>query len=93
MIKECGTMSKRLLLKTLLKAKDKGVSYFSVAIQVKDNPKPEVIIFGNENFENKLEYYDKTYDENLEHKHAENIKIVGYSTSNDFETIEKKLLK
>lgn len=39
--------------------------------------KPELIINQRENFEFKLDYYAKTYDDNLEHKHAKGIKIVG----------------
>ena len=40
---------------------------------------PEMITNPVENLEKKIEYYKVTYGENLEHKHAEGIKIVGYS--------------
>ena len=40
---------------------------------------PEMITNPVENLEKKLEYYKSTYDDNLEHRHAKGIKIVGYS--------------
>lgn len=40
---------------------------------------PELIINPPENLEKKLAYYKATYDENLNHKHAEGIRIVGYA--------------
>lgn len=44
-----------------------------------DFEEPEMIVNPAVNLENKLEYYKKNYDENLEHKHAEGIRIVGYT--------------
>lgn len=40
---------------------------------------PEIIINPFENLEKKLEYYKNTYNENLEHKNAKGIKIIGYT--------------
>ena len=40
---------------------------------------PEMITNPVENLEKKIEYYKATYGDNLEHKHAKGIKIVGYS--------------
>ena len=40
---------------------------------------PEMITNPVENLEKKLEYYKNTYGDNLEHRHAKGIKIVGYS--------------
>lgn len=40
---------------------------------------PEIIINPPENLEKKLEYYQQTYGDDLEHKHAKGIKIIGYS--------------
>lgn len=39
--------------------------------------KAELIINQRENFEYKLDYYSRTYNDNLEHKFAPGIKIVG----------------
>ena len=48
-------------------------------IEMSGFPKPELITNPVENLEMKLEYYKKTYDEDLEHKHAKGIKIIGYT--------------
>lgn len=51
----------------------------SLLIEMPGFPKPEMITNPVENLEKKLEYYKKTYDKNLEHKHAKGIKIIGYT--------------
>lgn len=51
----------------------------SLLIEMPEFPKPEMITNPVENLEMKLEYYRKTYDENLEHRHAKGIKIIGYT--------------
>lgn len=38
---------------------------------------PELITNPPANIEKKLAYYKATYDENLEHKHAKGIRIIG----------------
>ncbi len=48
-------------------------------IEMPDFPKPELITNPVENLEKKLEYYKKTYGEDLEHKHAKGIKIINYT--------------
>lgn len=48
-------------------------------IEMPDFPQPELIINPVANLEKKLEYYKKTYNQNLEHKHAKGIKITGYT--------------
>jgi len=40
---------------------------------------PELITNPVVNLSKKLDYYKNTYDDNLEHKHAKGIKIVGYT--------------
>lgn len=51
----------------------------SLLIEMPGFPKPEMITNPVENLALKLEYYKKTYDEQLEHKHAKGIKIIGYT--------------
>ena len=51
----------------------------SLLIEMPGFPKPEMITNPVGNLEKKLEYYKKTYDENLEHKHAKDVKIIGYT--------------
>lgn len=48
-------------------------------IEMPDFEEPEMIVNPAVNLQKKLEYYKKTYDESLEHKHAKGIKIVGYT--------------
>ena len=48
-------------------------------IEMPDFEEPEMIINPLVNLEKKLDYYKKTYDENLEHKYAKGIKIIGYT--------------
>ncbi|WP_338749800.1 hypothetical protein [Bacillus sp. FJAT-52991] len=40
---------------------------------------PELITNPPANLAKKLEYYKATYDENLNHKHAKGIRIIGYT--------------
>lgn len=42
-------------------------------------PEPELITNPAVNLEKKLAYWRKTYDENLEHRHAKGIKIIAYT--------------
>ncbi len=42
---------------------------------------PELITNPVVNLKKKLDYYRKTYDENLEHKYSKGIKIIGYTFS------------
>ncbi len=46
-------------------------------IEMPGFPMPELITNPVANLNKKLEYWKKTYDKNLEHKHAKGIKIVG----------------
>jgi hypothetical protein len=48
-------------------------------IEMPDFEEPEMIINPVVNLEKKLDYYKKTYDENLEHKYAKGIRIIGYT--------------
>ena len=46
-------------------AKELGYNYVAVKVDMQGFEKPEIIINSKENFEEKLEYYKKAYDENL----------------------------
>lgn len=52
----------------------------------------EVIINSKDNYDKKAEYYEKTYDENLYHRHAKEIRIVGYTFGYNFAEIQEDLL-
>lgn len=51
-------------------------------------PKNELIINVRANFRVKLDYYKKTYDENLKHKYASKIRIIAYIDGNNLEDFE-----
>lgn len=52
---------------------------------------PEYIINANENFKDKLAYYDKTYDNNLNHRFAKGMRICGCTYGETFKEIEDDL--
>lgn len=73
-------------------AKENGAKYVAVKIQMQGFEEPEVIINKRENFDTKLEYYKKAYNEDLTLKTFNGIKIVGFTFANCFEGIEKDLV-
>lgn len=73
-------------------AKFNKMDYVGVLIEMDGFPQPEVIINKAENIDSKLAYYKKTYDENLNHKFAPGIRIVGFSYGQNFADIEHDLI-
>jgi len=55
------------------------------------NGSVETIINHCENFSEKIRYYSLVYDENLNHKFSDGIKIVGWAFGDTFDDIEKEL--
>jgi hypothetical protein len=72
-------------------AKKENAKFVAVRIEMQGFPEAEVIINPIINADSKLEYYQKTYDENLNHIHAKGIKIVGCTFGNDWNEIEEDL--
>lgn len=73
-------------------AANKDQKYVAVKIQMEGFEKPEIIINENENFQTKLEYYKKAYNDDLTLKSFNGIKIIGFSYGNSFNDIEKDLI-
>lgn len=73
---ELNTMSE---LEAVVKEAIEKESHLSLLIEMPGFELPEMITNPTVNLEKKLEYYKNTYDENLEHKHAKGIRIVGYT--------------
>ena len=69
-----------------------GVNYIGVRIQMQGFDEPEVIINPKENFEAKLEYYKKAYNEDLTLKTFNGIKIVGFEYGDSFNEVADWLL-
>jgi len=67
---------------------NEGYQYVGVLIQMEGFPMPELIINENANFDKKLEYYKKTYDENCNHKFAKGIKIIDACCGDYLESLE-----
>lgn len=73
-------------------AKELEVKYIGVAVDTEGLEKPEVIITPIENFDKKLEFYKKTYDNDLNHKFSKDkIRIIEFVYGDDFAEIEKLL--
>jgi len=64
-------------------AKETSCKYIAVKIQMQGFEKPEVIINEKENFETKLAYYKKAYNEDLTLKTFNGIKIVNFAFGSD----------
>lgn len=64
-----------------------GVNYIGVRIQMTGYDEPDVIINPRENFESKLEYYKKAYNEDLTLKTFNGIKIIGCVYGDSFQEI------
>jgi uncharacterized protein involved in tolerance to divalent cations len=74
-----GELEKISDLEFIIKTAMKTKQSVGVFIEMPGFESPEIIINPVENLEKKLEYYKNTYDENLKHKYAEGIKIIGYT--------------
>ena len=62
--------------------------YIGVRIETRGSEKPEIIINPTENFEVKLEYYKKAYNNDLTLKSFNGIKITGFIYGYDFAEIQ-----
>lgn len=85
-------LTMQYLINCFNRAKELGEKYVAVLISMEGFPSNEVIINDNENIDTKLAYYQKTYDEDLNHKFAKGIKIVGFTFGNSFDDIEMDLV-
>ena len=69
-----------------------NAKYIGVKIEMKDFPKPEIIINERENFDKKIKYYISAYNDDLTLKTFNGIKIVGFTYGNNLNEIEKDLI-
>lgn len=84
-------LTARNLINCFETAKRLNYKYVAVKIDMQGFAKPEIIINRKENFDDKLEYYLKAYDENLVLKANNGIRIIGFMYSDTFEDIEEDL--
>jgi len=73
-----GELEKMSDLEFIIKQAIRSKISVGVFIEMHGFEMPEIIINPPENLEKKLEYYKATYNENLEHKNAKGIRIIGY---------------
>lgn len=73
-------------------AKKNGQRYIGMIIEMPDFPCHEIIINEYPNFDKKLEYYKKAYNEDLTLKAFNKIKIIGFTFGQSFADIERDLI-
>ncbi|MGF1438739.1 hypothetical protein ACQUW6_32100 [Bacillus thuringiensis] len=64
-----------------------NAEYIAVQIAMDGFPSDELIINDKHNIDNKLEYYKKTYNDDLKHRYAPGIRIVGFAYGYSFSEI------
>lgn len=72
-------------------AKARKMPFIGVKVQMPGFEKPEVIINPIENFDAKLAYYQKAYNDDLTLKTFSGIKIVGLGYGDSYSDIEYEL--
>jgi hypothetical protein len=80
------------LINCFNRANEFDMKYVAVAVNIHNSDSNEIIINTRENFESKLEYYKTVYDEDLNHRHADGISIVGFTFGDTFAEIEEDLI-
>ena len=73
-------------------AKVLNQKYVGVEIEMQGLTKPEIIINESENFDSKLAYYKKAYNEDLTFKAFNGVKIAGFTFGDNFKEIEEDLI-
>jgi len=73
-------------------AKEQGYPYVGVKIKMEGFEEPEVIINPIANFNKKLEYYKKAYNDELTLKSFNGIKIIGFTYGDSYDEIEMDLV-
>jgi hypothetical protein len=76
------------LIKCFTDAKRDYAKYVAIRVSMDGFPEDEIIINTHANIDTKLEYYKKTYDDELNHKFAKGIRIVDCTSGNSLDEIE-----
>jgi hypothetical protein len=75
---------------SIVAAHGEGMKFVGILVEMDEFPEKELIINKYANFIEKLNYYKNTYDENLQHKYAKNIRISGVCFGNSLAEIENR---
>lgn len=74
-------LTKEELKNFFLNMKKEGLDV-GIKLKMPNQKEPEIIMNYNSSIDTKLEYYKKTYDDNLVHKNCKDIKIVDMLSTN-----------
>lgn len=86
-------MSKKAkLVEVFAEAIAHGHKYVGVKISMPNCPEPEVIINPNANLDSKLDYYLRSYNEDLCLNTFTSIRIVDIASGNSYEELQSKLI-
>lgn len=75
----------------IVQAIENETAWMYVKVQMPNCIEPELIINPLVNFEPKLEYYLKSYDEEMNHIYSNEIKIIGFGVAESLDNIENSL--
>ncbi|MEC3841531.1 hypothetical protein [Bacillus amyloliquefaciens] len=84
-------MKKTELVQAFEKATELGVSYIGIRVRMKGYPDDELIINPLPNFSMKLEYYQKVYDDDLQHRFSPDVRIIDAAYGNSLAFIEESI--
>lgn len=71
-------MRKEKLLNKMEYLKENEKQGITLVVEIKDYPVPELIIVNHGNLDKKKEYIDEVYDDQLNHKLSDGVKIIDY---------------
>lgn len=84
-------MTIKNLKQAFKEAKEANAQYIGVSIQLPECGEPEIIINPQPNFDEKLKYYERVYDEQLRLHVVPAIRIVGWHYADTFAEIQGAL--
>ena len=73
-------------------AKEEGVAFIGIKFKVEKFERPEIVINELEDFDKKLEYYKKYYNDDLVLRESRGRRIIGLSYGDSLCYIENELL-
>ena len=71
-------------------AKENNSKYVGVLIKTPDSKK--VVICDKNDFDHELQFYKDSYTDDLKHKHAEGLEIIGFTFGNSYSVLEYDLI-
>ncbi|MDU0154016.1 hypothetical protein [Bacillus cabrialesii] len=84
-------MKKTELVQAFKKAIEMDTSFIGIRVRMEGFPDDELIINPMPNFSMKLEYYQKVYDDDLQHRFSPGIRIVDVAYGNSLAFIEEAI--